>query len=74
LTAGSSNLRNEPVVKNGMLHLVHSVKSGTSGLYSAVRYCKINLSTNTAVTDVAMGSDTYFHYYPAVSVDNNDNV
>jgi photosystem II stability/assembly factor-like uncharacterized protein len=74
IDGGSSNLRNEPVVKNGMLHLVHSVKSGTSGLYSAVRYCKINLSTNTAVTDVAMGSDTYFHYYPAVSVDNNDNV
>ena len=74
IDGGGSNLRNEPVVKNGMLHLVHAVKSGTSGLYSAVRYCKINLSTNTAVTDVAMGSDTYFHSYPAVAVDNNDNV
>ncbi len=74
IDGGGSNLRNEPVVKNGMLHLVHSVRSGTGGQYSSVRYCKINLSTNTAVTDVAMGSDTYFHFYPALAVDNNDNV
>ncbi|MFH0736837.1 MAG: YCF48-related protein [bacterium] len=74
IDGGSSNLRNEPIVRNGTLHLVHSVKSGTSGLYSSVRYCAINLATNTATSDISMGSDTYFHSYPAVAVDNNNNV
>ncbi len=74
IDGGSCNLRNEPVVRNGVLHIVHSVKSGTSGLYSSVRYCSINLATNTAALDISMGSDTYFHTYPAVAVDNNNNV
>ncbi len=74
IDGGDCNLRNEPVVKDGVLHLAHAVKSGTGGLYSSVRYCAINLTSNSTVTDVAMGADTYFHSYPAIAVDQNNNV
>jgi hypothetical protein len=71
IDGGGDGLRNEPVYRDGYLHLTHSVKNGA---YSAVNYTKINLSTNTAVTDVAMGADTYYHFYPALEVDGNNNV
>lgn len=74
IDGGASHLRNEPVFKNGILHLIHSVKSGTGGAYSSVRYASLNVSTNTAVDDKAMGADTYFHTYPALAVDPDNNI
>lgn len=74
LETGGSNLSNEPKFRNGNLWLVHSVRSGTGNAYSAVRYIKINTTTNTAVEDGAMGVDGYWYMYPAIAVDKDSNV
>jgi len=74
LESGGSELRNEAVYRDGKIYLVHSVKSGTSGLSSAVRYVVINTTTNTAIEDKAMGIDGYFHIYPALEVDGQGNI
>ncbi|MDP3831094.1 MAG: hypothetical protein Q8Q47_07470, partial [Ignavibacteriaceae bacterium] len=69
IDGGSFYLRNEPVYRDGILHAVHAVRSGTGNLYSSVRYLSLNTSTNAVVSDIAMGADNYFHFYPAVEVD-----
>lgn len=74
LETGGSNLSNEPKYRNGFLWLVHSVRSGTGNAYSAVRYVKINTTTNTAVEDGAMGVDGYWYFYPAIAVDKDMNL
>lgn len=74
IDGGGSYIRNEPVFRNGKLYIVHAVKSGTGGAYSSVRYVAFNVATNTAVEDQAMGADGYFHFYPAIEVDSNNNL
>ncbi|NUN09664.1 MAG: T9SS type A sorting domain-containing protein [Ignavibacteriaceae bacterium] len=74
IDGGASNIRNEPVFRNGKLYMVHAVKSGTGGAFSSVRYVAFDVATNTAVQDQAMGADGYFHFYPAMEVDPADNL
>jgi len=74
IDGGGSGLRNEPVYRNGKLYLTHAVKSGTGGAYSAVRYVVIDVNTNTAIEDKSMGSDGYYHSYPAIEVDKDGNI
>src|SRR5205085_6595032 len=35
---------------------------------------KINVSTNAVIEDAAFGATGYYHYYPAISVDQNQNI
>lgn len=74
IDGGAGHLRNEPVYKDGILHLTHAIRSGTGGAFSSVRYASINVATNAVVDDKAMGADNYFHTYPALAVDGSDNV
>lgn len=71
IEGGGSGLRNEPVFRNGFLYAIHSV--GNNG-YSAVNYYKIDPNTNTAVEDATFGATGYWHTYPALSVDINNNI
>lgn len=70
--AGGSAFRFEPTVRGGFLWAVHPVLSPTSE--SNVSYLKINLSTNSAVEDYSYGSSGYYHLYPAIAVDQNQNI
>lgn len=74
IDGGSFYFRNEPVYRDGIIHAVHAVRSGTGNLYSSVRYLAINTTTNAVVSDIAMGADNYFHTYPALEVDASNNV
>lgn len=68
---GTSGFRNEPVYRNGFLHAVHAVRNGN---YSGFKYYKINVATNTAEQDVVFGAPDYYYSYPALMVDQNQNV
>ncbi len=74
IEAGGRSIKNEPVYRNGFLWGVHTIRSGTGNLYSSVRYFKIDVSSDTAVEDVAMGMDGFWHFYPALSVDKDTNI
>ena len=74
IETGGRSIKNEPVYRNGFLWAVHNVRSGAGGLYSSVRYFKINVNTNTAVEDVSMGVDGFWHYYSALTVDKDTNI
>jgi hypothetical protein len=72
IEAGGSDLRNEPIFKNGQIYGVHSVKFGTS--YSAVSYFRLNPYTNNTLEDVAMGADGFWHFYCSIGIDKDSNI
>ena len=71
LESGGKNLRNEPVVKNGKLYLVHTVASGSK---SAVRYICVDLDNFQAVDDIAFADGVHYYLYPSLALDERNNV
>jgi hypothetical protein len=74
IDGGGSSIRNEPVYMDSSLWVTHCVRSGTSNLYSSVRYVRISTLTNSTVEDVALGADGYWHFYSAIGVDKDKNI
>ncbi|MCX6157618.1 MAG: T9SS type A sorting domain-containing protein [Ignavibacteriae bacterium] len=74
IEAGGVGFKFEPIYKNGFIWAVHSVQNSSFTSYSSVRYMKINTTTNASVEDVAMGANGYWHFYPALAVDKDNNV
>lgn len=74
IESGDVALRFEPVYKNGNIWCVHQVRSGTGGAYSSVRYLRFNTSTNEVIEDGAMGLDGFWHFYPSLMLDKDNNV
>lgn len=71
IEAGSSRLRHPPIYRDSSLWMAHSVYNGG---YSAVRYLRINTITNTAAEDAALGALGFWHFYPALTVDKDNNI
>ena len=74
IDGGSSQIRNEPVYRDGYLWAVHSVRNPISSIYSSVHYVKIDVSAGTAKEDFVFGDPGYWHNYPAVMVDKGQNM
>ena len=72
ITSGNSAaFRSEPVFRNGHLYAVHAVRND---IYSAFKYYKLNVTSNTAVQDITFGAPEFYYSFPAISVDKNENV
>ncbi len=71
IDGGGANLRNEPVFKDGFIHLTHATRVGA---YSGIRYLAINTGTNSAIVDMVVGDPNSYHTYPAVAVTEDDDV
>jgi hypothetical protein len=74
IDGGTSQIRNEPIYRNGFLWAVHVVRNPVSSGYSAVHYVKINIATSTADEDIVFGDPGFWHNYPAIMVDNDQNM
>ena len=74
IDGGSSQIRNEPVYRDGYLWAVHSVRNPISSIYSSVHYVVIDVATGTTVEDYVFGDAGYWHNYPAVMVDKDQNM
>jgi hypothetical protein len=74
IDGGSSAIRNEPVYRDGFLWVVHSVRNPQSSVYSSVHYVVIDVVTGTTVEDFVFGDPGYWHNYPAVMVDKDQNM
>lgn len=72
-TNGSA-LSNEPVYRNGYLWVTHLTVNPNNWSYSAVRYTKINTSTNQTEEQVSFGKEGYWYLYPAITVDKYENI
>ncbi|MGB6034022.1 MAG: hypothetical protein WBH55_14445, partial [Bacteroidota bacterium] len=64
----------QAVYRDGSLWAVHSIASGPNNEYSAVRYLRIDVRTETVMEDVALGSEGFYYSWPGIMVDQNNNV
>ncbi|MDR3668404.1 MAG: FlgD immunoglobulin-like domain containing protein [Ignavibacteriaceae bacterium] len=74
IDGGTSQIRNEPVFRDGFLWAVHSVRNPVSSIYSSIHYVKINIASGSAVEDYVFGDPGFWHNYPAVMVDQDQNM
>ncbi|HYQ87599.1 MAG TPA: choice-of-anchor D domain-containing protein [Bacteroidota bacterium] len=60
----------DPVWRDGYLYATHTIGLNIdTGHVSAIRYYKINTTTQTLVTDETFGAADAFYFYPSVTVD-----
>ncbi|MFZ4619326.1 MAG: T9SS type A sorting domain-containing protein [Bacteroidota bacterium] len=71
IESGSNRIRANIIYRDSMLWAVHSVANGS---YSGVHYVKVNPYTSTTVEDAVLGQTGYWHFYPAIMVDENQNM
>ena len=63
------------VYRNGFLYTAFSeAYNWGSGSVSAVRYLKVNTSTNSAAVNATYGADGYYYWMPAIFADSSNNV
>ncbi len=73
INSGRRSYRNA-VYTNGQLWTATAVAGGQGNNYSFIRYLKIDLAAETAVEDVTFGANGFFYMYPAIMVDEDENV
>lgn len=71
IETGSNRIRANIIYRDSMLWAVHSIAYGNG---SAVRYVKLNPHTNQVMEDAALGLTGYWHFYPSIIVDANQNM
>ena len=71
---GGADILYEPIFKNGFLYVVHTVRNPTSSLYSALRYVKIDVTSNSAAEDIFFGSIGCYYVYATIAIDLGNNV
>ena len=74
IEGGGSALRNEPVYKDGLIYAVHSIKNPNYSSLSCLHFLAVDPANGVVKKDIAAGDAEHFFFYPALSVDNNDNV
>jgi FlgD Ig-like domain len=74
IEVGYSQIRNEPVYRDGYLWAVHPVSNPDSSMYSSIHYVKIDVAAGTTVEDYVFGDPGYWNIYPALMVDNDLNM
>ena len=64
------------VYRNGSLWTSHAVAGGTGDAYSRVRYVRFGVGGGppTVLEDVSFGAEECWYYYPAVALDQNNNL
>jgi hypothetical protein len=70
----NGGIRCEPVYKDSSLWVVHAVRSGTANQFSSVRYVRIDVTSDVASEDVVFGAEGYWHIWPALGVDRDNNI
>ncbi|MFQ5706800.1 MAG: hypothetical protein ACE5HO_05080 [bacterium] len=73
IDVGGRRVRNA-VYSNGSIWTAHSVAGGTGQAFAFARYVRIDVNSQTTLEDVSIGLDDFWHYYPAIQVDNNLNM
>ncbi len=63
-----------PVIRDGFLYVAHDIQNSTNSSYSSVKYMKIDLSAHSIIDNIEFGSAGYFYLFPAITVDQDNNV
>jgi hypothetical protein len=71
IETGGSSVPHAAVYRDSSIWMAHSVSNGA---FSSIRYLRIDTETNTPLEDARLGATGYYHYYPALMVDADENV
>ncbi len=74
IEGGGAGIRNEPIFKNGIIYVVHSVEYKDNGTYSGVHFLALDIFSQAAKTDFVFGAPHRYYIYPALALDANNNV
>jgi len=74
IQGGFSALRNEPFFRDGILHAVHCIKNPEYPSLSALHYLAIDPVQNILKTEMVMGDNKNYYFYPALAVDEDSNI
>ncbi len=74
IEGGGAGFRNEPVYKDGIIYIVHSVEFQQNGRYSGIHFVALDLFSQKAKVDFVFGSEHHYYIYPALALDANNDV
>ncbi|MGH1366788.1 MAG: T9SS type A sorting domain-containing protein [Calditrichia bacterium] len=74
LIDGGRRAYRNAVYQDGFLWTATAVAGGIGNQSAFTRYVKVDVNANTAVEDFALGEDNFFHMYPAIAVDDENNI
>ncbi|MFI5405567.1 MAG: T9SS type A sorting domain-containing protein [Nitrososphaerales archaeon] len=74
IESGGSKCRHSPIVRNGFLYAAHSIANTTNSTYSSIRYNILELTSATIVEQSELGAIGYYHLYPALAIDKDNNI
>ncbi|RMG27075.1 MAG: carboxypeptidase-like regulatory domain-containing protein, partial [Methanobacteriota archaeon] len=73
IDSGRRTYRNA-VYQDGSIWTATAVAGGTNNQYAFARYVRLDAINQTLLEDVSFGADGYYYLYPAVMVDENNNL
>jgi len=71
IEGGGSRVRHAAVYRDSSIWAAHSVANGA---YSSIRYVRISTVTNAVLEDARLGATGFWHFYPSLMVDSDENV
>lgn len=74
IESNGSHIKTAPVFKDGYLYATHSIRNSQHPAYASVKYTKINVATNAIDESYELGAEGYYYIFPAIAVDQDDNV
>lgn len=74
IEGGNCILRNEPVFQNGILYAVHAIRNHSNTALSSLHLLAVDLNNNLIKTDMEIGDDEHYFFYPALAVDKDSNI
>lgn len=74
ISSNESGMKSAPIYRDGFLWGVHSIANPSSLTNSAIRYYKIDLSSNTVVESATLGAAGYWYIFPNLTVDKYQNI
>lgn len=73
IDSGRRSYRNA-VYKDGNIWTATAIAGGTANAYAFARYLRLDVNSLTAIEDVALGANGFYYLYPAVMVDEDNNL
>ena len=74
IDSNGSHIKTQPVLRDGKIYAVHSIRNSLFAGYGSLKYFTINTSTVTIEEQVEQGAEGFFYIFPDITVDKDHNL
>lgn len=74
IEANGSHVKNQPVLRDGLIYVAHSIRNTTSAGYASAKYFIYEISSNSIIEQAELGAQGFFYIYPTLTVDQDHNI